>query len=102
MSEEYEEVARMPICLERGGKYQVEIQGNEVVVSKKSEWEDVTDECTLDFRRSCHNSGRYITVNHEDKKVAVIGYHGICAQRGFRAEIPPGASVSFRILKKNK
>lgn len=102
MSGEFEEVARMPICLEKGKKYQVEIQGNEVVISKRSEWEDITAECILDFRYSCHCSGRYIAVMHIGKLAAVIGYRGIQSQSGFKVDMPPGASMSFRILKKNR
>jgi len=102
----FREVTRIPICLEKGRKYQVEIQGNEVVISKEVEWKDVTKSCYLEFRDSQHCNGRYIAIWYKDgrvnKMVAVIGFAGIQVQSGFRVEKPSGAFTSFRILKKNR
>lgn len=102
MTECFEEVTRIPICLEKGKKYQVEIQGNDVVISKEAKWRDITKSCYLEFRDSQHCSGRYIAVMYSNKMVAVIGTASIQVQHGFKVEKPSGAYTSFRVLKKNK
>lgn len=101
----FREVTRIPICLEKGKKYQVEIQGNEVVISKEAEWKDITKSCYLELRDSHHCNGRYIAIMHKDiniKTAAVIGAAGIQAQHGFKVEKAYGAYTSFRVLKKNR
>lgn len=108
MGEDCKEVIRIPMRFERGERYQVEIQGSEVVISRKvekPEWVDITKSCYLEFRDSCHCNGRYIAVMHKaniGRPVAIIGMAGIHAQHGFKVEKPTGAYTSFRILKKNK
>lgn len=102
MVEGYKEVTRIPICLEKGRKYQVEIQGNEVVVSKETAREDITKSCYLEFRDSRHCDGRYIAVIQKgtNRLIAIIGMKGIQAQHGFIVEKPAGAFTSFKILEK--
>jgi len=108
MAKCFKEVTRIPICLEIGKTYQVELQGNEIVVSKEVKepvWADITKSCYLEFRDSQHCNGRYIAVMYEDKDLklaAVIGTAGIQVQHGFKVEKPSGAYTSFRILKKSR
>lgn len=99
------------VTLERGEKYQVELRGNEVIVSKvivskvimskETEWEDVTKSCCLEFRSSQHCNGRYIAVMYGNKMAAVIGTAGIQSQKGFSVKKPSGAYTSFQVLRKN-
>jgi len=102
----FKEVTRVPICLEKGRKYRVEIQGNEVVISKEVEWKDITKSCYLEFRDSKHCNGLYIAImckdKYYDRLVAVAGVAGIEVRGGFKVEKPPGASTSFRILKRTR
>lgn len=108
MVKSFTEVARVPVHLERGEKYQVELIGNNVVISKESrapEWEDVTRSCYLEFRDSQHCSGRYIVVMHygeERRQAAIIGTAGIQVQHDFKIEKPAGAYTSFKIYRKIK
>lgn len=111
MDRNLREVTRIPICcLEKGRKYQVEIQGNEVVISKEvgweTVWEDITKSCYLDFRDSRHCDGRYIAVMYKGKfgilLAAVIGTQGIQTQHGFKVEEPARAHTSFNIFRKTR
>lgn len=107
------EVVRVPVCVEKGKKYQVELIGNEVAISKEvkvGDWLKVTNDCVLDFRYSQHSSSCYIAIidlnghscNAQGKLAAVIGMKGIQPQADYKVEIPTGASMSFVIYKKNK
>ncbi len=96
------EVTRIPICIEKGRKYHVKIQDNEIVISMEAAWEDITKSCQLEFRDSQHCNGRYMVITHDHKWVAIIGTAGIQAQHGFKVEKPAGAWTSFRVLKRNK
>ncbi len=111
MSKCFKEVARVPVCVEKGKKYQVELVGNEVVISKEivvPMWKDITKQCYLEFVDSHHCDGRYIAIfyNHQVKgvvtviKVAVVGLAGIQAQHGFMVEKPDHAWTSFAISMK--
>jgi len=103
MVKKFKEVTRVPICLEKDVKYQVEIQGNEVVISKEfsePEWTDITKGCSLVFKESQHCDGNYIAIMYMGSKVAVIGTAGIQPQHGFKVEKPAGAFTSFTIYKK--
>lgn len=109
MDKNFKEVTRIPICLEHGRKYQVEIQGNEVVISKEvgweTVWEDVTKSCHLEFRDSRHCDGRYIAIMYgvvNPVRVAVVGTAGIQTQSGFKVEKPARAQTSFSIFKKTR
>lgn len=113
MANNFREVKRIPVCLGSGTKYQVEIVGNEVVISeevKPREWEDITHACHLEYRESQHCDGRYIAVIYVASRfhgtclvpmwAAVIGTKGIVAQKGFKVEPAEGAYTSFKIFRK--
>ena len=109
MSKCFKEVARVPVCLEKGRKYQVELVGNEVVISKETTspmWTDVTKCCHLEFINSQHCDGRYIAViykaGRDEKRAAIIGKAGIQPQHDFKVEKPAGAYTSFKVYMKNK
>jgi len=99
------EITRIPIHLEKDIKYQVEIQGNEVVISKEVKeprWVDITKLCHLEFRYSQHCDGRYIAIIYREtnKQAVIIGMNGITAQKGLKIEKAPMAFTSFKIYKK--
>jgi len=111
MSKQFVEVARVPVCIEKGKKYQVELDGNEVVISKEKqvpEWKNITKQCHIEFVDSRHCDGRYIAIlyTHRVKgvvvvsRVAVVGMAGIQAQHGFMVEKPAHAWTSFAISMK--
>jgi len=110
MAKCFREVARVPVCIEKGKKYQVELVENEVVISKETAvpmWINVTKSCYLVFRDSQHCDGRYIAVIHkgygcDEKLAAVIGKAGIQPQHDFKVEKPAGAYTSFKVYRKNK
>jgi len=105
MAENFEEVTRIPVYIEKGKKYRVEIQGSEVVISKESGWKDITKSCHLEFRDSQHCDGRYIAIVNRDyigteRLVVVIGTQGLVAQKGYKIEKAPMAFTSFKVFKK--
>lgn len=111
MTKEFVEVARVPVCIEKGKKYQVELDGNEVVISKEKqvpEWKNITKQCHIEFVDSRHCDGCYIliTYNHRvngkvvTSRVAVVGMAGIQTQHGFMVEKPNHAYTSFAISMK--
>lgn len=108
MTKRFEEVARVPFCFEEGRKYQIEAQGNQILVSREveePEWKDITKSCYLEFRDSQHSDGRYIAIIHKDKVehvAAVIGIKGIVTQHGYRIERAECASVSFNVYVRVK
>ncbi len=102
----FKEVSRIPICLEKGKKYQVEIQGNEVVISKeivKPKRRDITNACTVEFRSSKHSDGNYVAILLAGVRspVAIIGIRGVVVKEGYKVEKAYGASLSFRIFEEN-
>ena len=101
----FEEVSRLPGCLEKGKKYQIEIQGNDVVICKETEWIDVTKSCHLVFRQSRHSNGGYVAVMYGAKDnvtAAIIGVLGIKAYHNFKIVKATGAWTSFNVLMRNK
>jgi hypothetical protein len=85
------------------------VNGQPVIIvrEKIDEYQDVTDECSVVFRKSKSSDGYYCAIQHNGKDVLALGIHDISkavamrdgVRQGYRLTKAPGAHVSFRVQK---